>query len=161
MNNKEFNGKDGKEIVPIMEEIIKSGGQCKLRVTGYSMTPILKHLRDSVILTSPQNRAIKKGEIVFIQRDTGQYVLHRVLKIIDDETFVMNGDAQQWTEIVKNKQVIGVCSKIIRKDKEISCDNLLYKLIIKVWQCSMPIRHIIFKANSLCKGFIHKLNRYL
>ena len=87
MNNKEFNSKDGKEIVPIMEEIIKSGGQCKLRVTGYSMTPILKHLRDSVILTSPQNRAIKKGEIVFIQRDTGQYVLHRVLKIIDDETF--------------------------------------------------------------------------
>ena len=161
MNNKEFNGKDGKEIVPIMKDVIKSGGQCKLRVTGYSMTPILKHLRDSVILTSPQNRVIKKGEIVFIQRDTGQYVLHRVLKIIDDETFVMNGDAQQWTEIVKNKQVIGVCCKIIRKDKEISCDNILYKLIIKVWQYSMPIRHIIFKANSLCKGFIHKLNRYL
>lgn len=151
MNNKEFNGKDGKEIVPIMEEIIKNGGQCKLRVTGYSMTPILKHLRDSVILTSPQNRAIKKGEIVFIQRDTGQYVLHRVLKIIDDETFVMNGDAQQWTEIVKNKQVIGVCCKIIRKGKEISCDNLLYKLIIKLWQLSMPIRHIIFKMNYLLK----------
>ena len=115
------------------------------------MTPILKHLRDSVILTSPKTRAIKKGEIVFIQRSTGQYVLHRVLKIIDDETFVMNGDAQQWTEIVKNKQVIGVCSKIIRKDKEISCDNLLYKLIIKVWQLFMPLRHIIFKINSLLK----------
>ena len=44
MDNRNFNGKEGKEIVPIMEEIINSGGQCKLRVTGYSMTPILKHL---------------------------------------------------------------------------------------------------------------------
>ena len=59
MDNRNFNGKEGKEIVPIMEEIINGGGQCKLRVTGYSMTPILKHLRDSVILTSP--RINKKG----------------------------------------------------------------------------------------------------
>ena len=108
MDNRNFNGKEGKEIVPIMEEIINSGGQCKLRVTGYSMTPILKHLRDSVILTSPRIRKIKKGEIVFIQRKTGEYVLHRVLKIIDDETFIMNGDAQQWVEVVKNLSLIHI-----------------------------------------------------
>ncbi|WP_455537625.1 S24/S26 family peptidase [Terrisporobacter sp.] len=155
MNSRNFNGKDGKEIVPIMEEIINGGGKCRLRVTGYSMTPILKHLRDSVILTSPKNRTIKKGEIVFIQRKSEQYVLHRVIKIIDDETFIMNGDAQQWTEIVKINQVIGVCCKIIRKDKEISCDNLLYKLFIKLWQFNMPIRHLIFKLNSLIKKISH------
>ena len=151
MDNRNFNGKEGKEIVPIMEEIINSGGQCKLRVTGYSMTPILKHLRDSVILTSPRIRKIKKGEIVFIQRKTGEYVLHRVLKIIDDETFIMNGDAQQWVEVVKNNQVIGVCCKIVRDNKEISCDNLIYKCVIKIWQLFMPIRHIIFKMNATIK----------
>ena len=59
MNNYKYNSKSGKDIVPIMEEIIKSGGNCKLRVTGYSMTPILKHLRDSVVLTSPTIRKIK------------------------------------------------------------------------------------------------------
>ena len=79
MNSYEHNAKNGKDIVPIKEEIIENGGSCKLRVTGYSMTPILKHLRDSVILTSPTMRKIKKGEIVFIQRKTGEYVLHRVL----------------------------------------------------------------------------------
>ena len=61
MNTSKFNSRDGKEIVPIMEEIINNGGQCKLRVTGYSMTPILKHLRESVILTSMDNSPIKKG----------------------------------------------------------------------------------------------------
>lgn len=151
MNTSKFNSRDGKEIVPIMEEIINNGGQCKLRVTGYSMTPILKHLRDSVILTSIDNRPIKKGEIIFIQRQSGQYVLHRVMKIIDQDTFIINGDAQQWTEIVRKNQVIGVCCKIIRDNKEISCDNVIYKNIIKIWQMCMPIRHVIFNINSLIK----------
>lgn len=154
MKNQEFNSKDGKEIVPIMEEIIKNGGQCKLRVTGYSMTPILKHLRDSVILTSPNNRSIKNGEIVFIQRLTGQYVLHRVIKIIDKDTFIMNGDAQQWTEIVKNEQVIGVCSHIVRNNKTICCDNFIYKTVVKLWQLFMPVRNYIFKINAKVKSFI-------
>ena len=159
MDNYKYNSKDGKEIVPIMEEIIKNGGKCKLRVTGYSMTPILKHLRDSVILTSPKERSIKKGEIVFIQRKNGQYVLHRVYKIMDEETFIMNGDAQQWVEIVKNNQVIGVCSSIVRNNKQISCDNLVYKIIIKLWQFFMPIRHYIFKINAKIKTTIGKNGR--
>lgn len=156
MNNCIESAKDGKEIVPIMDEIIKNGGSCKLRVTGSSMTPILKHLRDSVILTSPENRGIKKGEIVFIQRESGQYVLHRVYKIIDDNTFIMNGDAQQWVEVVKNNQVIGVCSSIIRNNREISCDNKIYKNIIKLWQLLMPIRHYIFKMNAFLKRITKK-----
>lgn len=156
MDNYTKNCRDDKEIVPIMEDIIKNGGKCKLRVTGYSMTPILKHLRDSVILTSPNNRPIKKGEIVFIQRDTGQYVLHRVYKIIDENTFIMNGDAQQWVEVVKHNQVIGVCSSIIRKNKEISCDYWIYKCVIKIWQLLMPIRHYVFKANAIIKTAIRK-----
>ena len=73
------------------------------------------------------------------------------LKIIDDETFIMNGDAQQWVEVVKNNQVIGVCCKIVRNNKEISCDNLIYKFVIKIWQLFMPIRHIIFKMNAKIK----------
>lgn len=159
MDNYVYTCKDGKEIVPIMEEIIKNGGKCKLRVTGYSMTPILKHLRDSVILKSPENRPIKKGEIVFIKRHTGQFVLHRVYKIIDEKTFVMNGDAQQWVEIVNNDQVIGVCSSIIRNNIEISCDNWKYKSIIKIWQFFRPIRNYIFKVNAIAKTIIRRKDK--
>ena len=146
--NTSYNEKD---IVPIMEEVIKSGGSCKLRVTGYSMNPTLRHLKDSVVLVSPQKRKPLKNEIVFIKRDSGKHVLHRIRKIIDNDCFIMNGDAQQWVEVVKNNQVIGVCCKIVRNNKEISCDNLIYKCVIKIWQLCMPIRHIIFKMNATIK----------
>ena len=146
--NTSYNEKD---IVPIMEEVIKSGGSCKLRVTGYSMNPTLRHLKDSVVLVSPQKRKPLKNEIVFIKRDSGKHVLHRIRKIIDNDCFIMNGDAQQWVQVVKNNQVIGVCCKIVRNNKEISCDNLIYKCVIKIWQLCMPIRHIIFKMNATIK----------
>ena len=140
MKNTSYSEKD---IVPIMEEVIKSGGSCKLRVTGYSMNPTLRHLKDSVVLVSPQKRAPKKDEIVFIKRDTGKHVLHRIRKIINDECFIMNGDAQMWTEIVRFDQVI-------------ACDSKRYKIYMKLWVLCKPIRPLIFRMASVVRKFKRK-----
>ena len=143
-----------KDLVPIMEEVIQSGGSCKLKVTGYSMTPTLRHLKDSVVLVSPEKRQPKKNEIVFIKRDTGKHVLHRIRKIIDDQSFIMNGDAQQWTEVVRFNQVIGVVDSFYRGDKEVSCDNIKYKTYVKLWVLCNPIRPLIFKFRNLVRKVI-------
>ena len=143
-----------KDLVPIMEEVIQSGGSCKLKVTGYSMTPTFRHLKDSVVLVSPEKRQPKKNEIVFIKRDTGKHVLLRVRKIIDDKAFIMNGDAQQWTEVVRFDQVIGVVEAFYRGDKEISCDNKKYKLYVKLWVLFKPVRPLIFKFRNLVRRII-------
>lgn len=143
-----------KDLVPIMEEVIQSGGSCKLKVTGYSMTPTLRHLKDSVVLVSPEKRQAKKNEIVFIKRDTGKHVLHRIRKIIDDQSFIMNGDAQQWTEVVRFNQVIGVVDSFYRGDKEVSCDNIKYKTYVKLWVLCKPIRPLIFRFRNLVRKVI-------
>ena len=143
-----------KDLVPIMEEVIQSGGSCKLKVTGYSMTPTLRHLKDSVVLVSPEKRQPKKNEIVFIKRDTGKHVLHRIRKIIDDQSFIMNGDAQQWTEVVRFNQVIGVVDSFYRGDKEVSCDNIKYKTYLKLWVLCKPIRPLIFRFRNLVRKVI-------
>ena len=153
MKNTSYSEKD---IVPIMEEVIKSGGSCKLRVTGYSMNPTLRHLKDRVVLVSPQKRAPKKDEIVFIKRDTGKHVLHRIRKIINDECFIMNGDAQMWTEIVRFDQVIGVAESFYRDDKLISCDSKRYKIYMKLWVLCKPIRPLIFRMASVVRKFKRK-----
>ena len=143
-----------KDVVPIMEEVIQSGGSCKLKVTGYSMTPTLRHLKDSVVLVSPEKRQPKKNEIVFIKRDTGKHVLHRIRKIIDEQSFIMNGDAQQWTEVVRFNQVIGVVDSFYRGDKEVSCDNIKYKTYVKLWVLCKPIRPLIFRFRNLVRKVI-------
>ena len=151
--NTSYNEKD---IVPIMEEVIKSGGSCKLRVTGYSMNPTLRHLKDSVVLVSPQKRNPLKNEIVFIKRDSGKHVLHRIIKIIDNDCFIMNGDAQQWTEVVRFDQVIGVVESFYRDAKLISCDNKKYKIYMRLWVLLKPIRPLFFKSRNLIKKVIKR-----
>ena len=141
---------DGKDIVPIMEEILESGGECRLKVTGSSMTPILIHKRDSVILRTPKGKTLKKGDIVFIKRKSGEYVLHRIYKILKDG-FIMNGDAQTWTEFVEFDQVIGVVNQINRKSKNINCNNLFYKFIVNIWMILRPLRKIIFKVYGIIR----------
>ena len=71
----------GENLIPLIKEAIKDGGEFKLLVSGNSMSPILKDKRDYVYLTDIKNHTLKKGDIVFIKRDTGQYVLHRIYKI--------------------------------------------------------------------------------
>ena len=151
--NTSYNEKD---IVPIMEEVIKSGGSCKLRVTGYSMNPTLRHLKDSVVLVSPQKREPLKNEIVFIKRDSGKHVLHRIIKIIDNDCFIMNGDAQQWTEVVRFDQVIGVVESFYRDEKLISSDNKKYKIYMRLWVLIKPIRPLFFKSRNLIKKIIKR-----
>lgn len=151
--NTSYNEKD---IVPIMEEVIKSGGSCKLRVTGYSMNPTLRHLKDSVVLVSPQKREPLKNEIVFIKRDSGKHVLHRIIKIIDNDCFIMNGDAQQWTEVVRFDQVIGVVESFYRDEKLISCDNKKYKIYMRLWVLLKSIRPLFFKSRNLIKKIIKR-----
>ena len=121
MKNTSYSEKD---IVPIMEEVIKSGGSCKLRVTGYSMNPTLRHLKDSVVLVSPQKRAPKKDEIVFIKRDTGKHVLHRIRKIINESQ--LDGGAS----LTQNND-ISIKVFAYNSDKLINLSNKISDLIIK------------------------------
>ena len=60
----------------------------------------------------------------------------------------MNGDNQQWCEKVRFDQVIAVVKKIVRKDKEISCDNNLYKLYVSTWIILKNHRNKIYKIYS-------------
>ena len=141
MGSKKVMELKGTDLIPLIKESIKDGGEFKLLVSGNSMSPVLKDKRDYVYLKDIKNHTLKKGDIVFIRRDTGQYVLHRICEIIKDKGFIMNGDAQGWTEVVRNDQVIAYVKKIERKGNEISCDNKIYKFIIYIWMKLRPYRY--------------------
>ena len=66
---------DLKEYVPLIEEVIESGGEFRLFPRGTSMMPLLRQGNDSVILVKCEN-APKKRDIIFYKRPNGQFVLH-------------------------------------------------------------------------------------
>ena len=134
------------DMFPIVKEILESGSKAWITVTGMSMFPFLREDEDCVELTHATIDTINRGDIVLIQRYTGEYILHRVYKK-ENNIFYMVGDAQRWIEGPLNpEQLIAVVEVVKRKDREISCNNKMWKLLVLVWMNIIPVRPVILKV---------------
>lgn len=141
------------QLLKLMESEFSHGRALPLIVTGYSMSPTLKHLRDQVILVAPNQRELRRGEIVFFQREDGTCILHRIRERKKDGSLVINGDAQVWTEKIQEKQVLAVAAGIIRRQHYISCDNRIYRFYTDCWQLLLPFRRYFIKLTAVLRKF--------
>lgn len=139
-----------KDLIPVIEETVQSGGSIRFTVTGISMTPILANRRDSVVLSKPEN--IKKYDIVLHKRDNGDYILHRVIKRSGD-ILTIAGD----NEITKERNVnincvIGKVISFTRKGKNYTGNELWYKLYSRLWVLIFPLRYLVLDLYGLLTG---------
>lgn len=127
------------DLVPLITECIKAGKSVKMRVTGVSMLPLLADRRDSVVLGAAKK--IHRYDIVLHRRKSGQYILHRVIKI-KDGVLTIAGDFELEKEYpVYTSQVIARAEGFERKGKYYSCKSLVYRLYSAVWVAIFPFRH--------------------
>ena len=75
------------------EEILEKEGRLIYTNVGTSMLPLIRQGKDLLIIEPPDGR-LKKYDIPLYRRDSGQYVLHRVLKVREQD-YVLCGD-HQW-----------------------------------------------------------------
>ena len=150
--NKDFSVAD---ITPVIGELIKSGTDVCITVTGNSMFPMISSRRDSVVITKAPD-VLKKYDIPLVRRENGDYVLHRIVKVKKDE-YYLNGDNQYFVEKgIKNSQVIGVVSSFTRKGRNIKCDDFCYMMYSRFWVTFKPFRGII---NAVYLNTVAKLRR--
>ena len=80
---------EGKENVPVP-------------VKGVSMRPFLRDGDFAYLVSLP--RKLKRGDIVLFQRKNGQYVLHRIYKVLKNGSYLLLGDSQLEPEPVMEEQ---------------------------------------------------------
>lgn len=136
------------ELIPIIKETLSSSLPFVLSVTGNSMRPTLRNNGDKVELVSKKKRAVKKGEIIFFERENGTCVMHRVLKV-EGDILTVNGDAQPWTETLNVSQIVGVANRFCRKGKWVSCDSFFYKLYSGLIMHTLIVRKVYAKVRSI------------
>ena len=69
------------ELMPIIEDAFSQGLSVTLPITGNSMRPLFRHKRDSVVLSACDPYSLKRGDVPLYQRENGQYVLHRIVRV--------------------------------------------------------------------------------
>lgn len=133
---------DTNEYMTVLQGLIEEGKEVGLLISGDSMAPFLAHQRDYIYFKSP-DRELKKGDMVFYRRMTGQYIMHRILDV-KPEGYYMIGDNQMQVEgPLDRSQIFAIVTKVKRKGRIIGPENLVWKFYEKVWIHMIPARGII------------------
>lgn len=104
-----------------IEENMQENGFHLSTVVGTSMMPLLRQGKDLVKVV-PLNGKLSKYDIVLFKRPTGEYVLHRVVKVRKNY-YVICGDNRFLREKIPYYWIIGVAESVIIDDEEIKMSD--------------------------------------
>ena len=135
---------DTRAYVSVLRELVEEGKEVSMLIAGSSMAPFLVHQRDYIYFKKPE-RNLREGDMVFFERDSGQYVMHRIWKVKSDGYYIV-GDAQ--TEIegpVREEQIFAIITKVKRKDQWIEPGDFGWEFFEHIWIRMIPVRRIVMK----------------
>lgn len=138
-----------------LKTIEQSLDECGIAVTltkGTSMWPLLKEGKNQVLLVSTKNRMPKNQDIVLYRRRDGAFILHRIMQILPDGSFLLCGD-HQWKadEKIKKEQILAVAEGFYRKGQFIDENHKGYQLYKKVWNSSLGLRRCMLAFLRISK----------
>ncbi len=132
------------------EEIIERDGRLIYTNVGDSMEPLIREGRDLLVIEKPSGR-LKRYDIPLYKRDNGKYVLHRVLKV-RDEDYVICGDDRYTPEYgITDRNVIGVLTALITDGKERKLEGKRYGIYVFFWCRLFPLRALFLRMKHYFK----------
>ena len=137
------------------EEQLAQTGRLIYTNKGDSMMPLIKQDRDLLVI-KPVNGRLKKYDVPLYRRDSGQYVLHRILKVRKDD-YVICGD-NRWSKEygISDRHIIGVLTAVVRDGRVVSFESWKYKLYVHLWCDFFPVRALITHVISKLKRMKRK-----
>ena len=135
---------------------------------GKSMRPMLRGGKDNILVEKPAGR-LKKYDVALYTRADGTSVLHRVVKVREND-YAMRGDNCDYTEYgVTDDDLVGVMTGFWRGERFVSADNRRYRLYVRLNRATYPLRWLRIKTGKLLRRVLshipplkwlwHKLRR--
>lgn len=131
---------DTKEYLDTVCQLLSQGHSCvPVPVAGTSMTPFLQP-GDTVYLDLPR-RNPKKGDIVLFVRPDGRYVLHRIVAVNRDGSYILLGDSQTMRETVDSVHRIRArVTGASHRGKRMTPKSFRWWFFATVWRIMEPLR---------------------
>lgn len=143
-----------REYVGMLKELVEGGDTVSMRIVGSSMSPFLINNRDIIVFKAP-DRKLRRGDMVFFQRDTGQFVMHRIYSVKKDGYYMVGDNQTQIEGPIRPEQIFALIIKVKRKDKWLEPGDFWWEFFARVWSRSIFMRRAITRIYS----FVHKLFR--
>ncbi len=124
------------------EQELDAHGRIIYTNKGVSMLPLLRQGKDVMYIEKRTDCRCKKYDAVLFKRSNGQYVLHRITKVLDGGYFII-GDNCVTGEFVLEQQVLGILKSIRRNQKTIQVTDFGYQCYVRIWR---PLRMTWLRA---------------
>lgn len=135
---------DTREYVAVLKEMTEQGQEVAMTVSGTSMEPFLIHERDRIYFRRPDG-PIQKGDMVFFQRKTGAYVMHRVMKAREGQ-YYLAGDHQTFLEgPIEAQQIFAKVVSVERAGVWLTEKDALWKFYAGWWRRLFMVRKVVNK----------------
>ena len=134
-----------KPVSPLEREIL-SGNPVVTMTSGDSMEPLLFD-HDTRVVIRRADGPLKKGDLPVYRRPSGQFVMHRVVRVGKD-CYYTRGDNRYGTERVPQEWMLGVVTEIYRKEHHFPVTDWRYRLYVALWGGLYPIRYLVHRGKA-------------
>lgn len=145
------------------EEVLARKGKLIWTNVGVSMLPLLRENRDLMVISRKGPERCKKYDAVLFRRPgvsgRGEYVMHRILRVNEDGTYWIVGDNCCSGETVREENVLGILTEVVRDGKTIRVTDKGYLLYVHLWCDCYPVRFFLLRCRALpgrCIRFIRR-----
>ena len=141
----------------LIEDELDLHGVYASTTSGVSMQPLFKTHRDVVIIAKPTGE-LKKYDVALYRSPAGKYILHRVVKVLDDE-YLIRGDNTYVIEHISKDRIIGVLVEFNRKGKRQKCTDKSYMAYSRFWNFIYPLRFVVYHIRRFLGKVWRKLKK--
>lgn len=141
---------DTAQYVSVLRELVEEGKQVSMLIAGSSMSPFLCHYRDVIFFEKP-GRDIRRGDMVFYQRDSGQYVMHRVYRTAPDGYYMVGDNQTEIEGPLQRDAIFALITKVNRKGKIMEPGDFWWDFFEKVWIRIVPLRRPLIRLYTALK----------
>lgn len=138
-----------------LEREILSGNPVVTFTCGDSMEPLLYHQNTRVVIQKA-NGKLKKGDLPVYRRPSGQFVMHRIIRV-EDSCYYTRGDNRFGAERVPEEWILGVVTEIYRKNSHILVTDWRYRLYVTIWNLIYPIRYVFYRGRMVRNKWTRKV----
>lgn len=145
----------GREILGLIEPLLRKGVAATFRVHGSSMYPIIRS--GDIVTVSPGSQDILAGDVVALKHPvSGSLLLHRVIAR-DDASFLISGDNTPGPDgYMKASAILGIVTQVRRNGRPIQFGYGLERTLFT----HLAKRRLI-RSYNVFRGRLGRIKRFI